>query len=863
MQLSSFLLYCIAGTYGEGRCGCARAIADLLNARVKIKAVDTAMAAYTRRRENGTEAANERIIQRIADKPSINHSGEETQVSQDLRERLSLQKKLTQGNSKHIRNRLRMMFGDVVTDLPLFKTPSTPRFNPINWIIELYSMHIVNSLQKNCWDVLQNYMGIWNPHHQKMEQQKTAIAFIIAFMKVKKQGQTLQRNTMNGRDWRALFAYAFELLVDDAGGHPMLTWTAVSLKKSLEVISWLANTSDSMTDFHIAIMDCVTHILDLTLDVLDPNHSARHGANDHFHVAIQHFASRMTETRIPFRISEEGVYEAHLKSYEKKWMQGCSMREMKEDLRRVVGLADIDTEGAIRFWGTKENPKDALQRPSLDSVLFLPCCFATAKQKRTIIRRCSTTIVGYPQEVYWSWASPSAEDKMLVKGGLFVKMQRAEVKADLTTICLCTGSISTPIRTCEWLKRGTIDDLVTSLKFVNMSTFVDNINLAGDSKTAQGVNRQHRHREEAKQLREMDNDVTTIRLEADRKRMHRKRRLARESIQLRPLDERYRSLMRDTKTFQSLYKSNSDKDDCEDTDRKLTQQDGKMLYDGLKTLAVAVDAKLQKVTSGRISHRYYDMMVAIDEATVNIEKLINVTLFEEQNDYFSAFQLKADEKEAADVKDSGTADTEVDMDIEMELDSNPDTVQVFAPPRTPIVERTRPRAKQTNMRTRSSRIRSRGRLSSRGTLMFAMTGETMRARPTQRPPMLRPQASIFDEPAPPQFVNKPRVRKRSIQHARTAPVARRRSKRYKTDGQRRVKRARDEALKKQRDLTISKIPEPFDGEVLMYMPPGSEHGPITNQLKRTEAWTVARRRYYNAKEAEITAACEQRMQTKM
>jgi hypothetical protein len=142
----------------------------------------------------------------------------------------------------------------------------------------------------------------------------------------------------------------------------------------------------------------------------------------------------MTATRVPFRVTEEGVMEAHLKVFEKKWLRGCQMANVQNDLKRIATLGSIEVEGAINYWQHQHHPESKLKPPVLESFIFLPCCLTTPKQKRTMITRCRATIAFYPQEQYWSWACSESDD------GLFVKMHFNPDESKLFPICVCTGS---------------------------------------------------------------------------------------------------------------------------------------------------------------------------------------------------------------------------------------------------------------------------------------------------------------------------------------------------------------------------------------------------------------------------------------
>jgi hypothetical protein len=547
----SFITF-ITGTYDEGRCGQKRGVKEIQEARVRTKDILAAMAAYLKRRDvasHTTDSRYEELIREIADNPTINPAtGQVTQASSSLLMRLSLKQDLVQVQQLHILSRLRMSLGDVNHDLPLYKQPATSTIDPDNWLIEVYSMHIINSLQKSGWDVLKKYMGIWDPAKKQMTRITDAIQIIIGLIKAKKQGKELHRNIMNGRDWRALFATAFELWSYMNGGTPMMTWTAVRLKKSLEYMSWLANTSDDMTDLHIALMDCSAQILDITLDVLDPKHKARHEAKDHYHVAIHHFAERMTATRVPFLISEEGVFEAHLKILEKLWLASVAMRDAKTDLKKIIGLSEIYNEGAIRYWLTKRNDKDALAPAVISSFLFLPCCFTTNKQRRTMISRCRSTIAFFGQEKYWSWATRKSTD------GMFVRMQHQECDTKLTAVCVCTGSITTPFLRCEWLPHQTVDAVVASLQFNSMRTFVDNIGRCGESKEAMASARRSKEKKAASQAIRNRRIIRELQLEMDQKKKARKVARAEKNNEMRPITQRCDRLDDDTDVLLSKYK---------------------------------------------------------------------------------------------------------------------------------------------------------------------------------------------------------------------------------------------------------------------------------------------------------------------
>ena len=137
----------ISGTYDEGRRGAKRDIKDIQNARIKIKEMEAGMANYLKHRKANKVNEWEDLIQLIAASPSINpKTQEKTRGSVGLTERLADGREFTCVEQGHIHARLRMMYGDVNSDLALFKNPATPAINPATWLIAMYSMHIINSL---------------------------------------------------------------------------------------------------------------------------------------------------------------------------------------------------------------------------------------------------------------------------------------------------------------------------------------------------------------------------------------------------------------------------------------------------------------------------------------------------------------------------------------------------------------------------------------------------------------------------------------------------------------------------------------------------------------------------------------------
>jgi hypothetical protein len=446
-----------------------------------------------------------------------------------------------------------MMLGDVSEDIPLLMVPSTPAVNPLDWLIGMYSMHIINSLDKYCWDVIKKYIGRWNDITKTMDQRENALDQIIATVKAKKQGKNLHRGIMNGRDWRELIAQLLLNIIDDEGA-PMMSHTAVMLTKALQYISWLGNTSDDVDDIHIALMDCVCQILDVTLDALDPKHKARHEAKDHFHVAIHHLAQRMTTTRIPFLITEEGCFEAHLKVFDKAGLANCQFGDIKKDLKRIVGLAAIEVEGAIKFWVHKSNPPDKLKPPSIDSFVFLPCCLTTQKQKRTMINRCRSTIAYFPQEQFWSWASSDSGE------GLFVRMRSGVDTKVFTPICLCPGSVDTPFLQCQWLDSQPLDDVLDTLEFQDMRIFIDNINQCGESKNNEGLAQRQREVAKGRRAAKQQRLLAQLQVEADARIQRRTVEQAKKKIVARPIRTEFARLQRVSKEFTNEHGSTTSDD---------------------------------------------------------------------------------------------------------------------------------------------------------------------------------------------------------------------------------------------------------------------------------------------------------------
>jgi hypothetical protein len=442
-----------------------------------------------------------------------------------------------------------MKLGDVSDDLALFKEPATSIFDPAILQIAMYSMHIINSLLKHGWDVVKRFAGTYEESSKKMNSNQEAIDQIIAALTAKKQGKHLNRNQMNGRDWRALFAQEWEAM-KDSNDITMMSCTAVALKRALEYISWLGNTTDDVSDSHIAVMDCACHILDVTLQALDPTHNARHEAKDHFHVAIHHFAQRMTETRVPFRISEEGVFEAHLKTFEKKWMQAISFRDLNTGLKRMATFADINTEASIKHWLTRSETKDALKPPHLQSFLFLPCCFTTTLQRRTMVLRVNSTIAYFPQEKFWTWAS-TATGK-----GMVVRMQHELGGSNITPICLCDGSKHTPFLQCAWMQpKQQVMDLVSSLKFEGMRTFIDNLGVCGESKKNQAEQLRQNEIREAKEQAKDHKALEQIQTDQEQKKRERKTVQAGQKARRRPLEQRFARLEQQTTALLLLRRS--------------------------------------------------------------------------------------------------------------------------------------------------------------------------------------------------------------------------------------------------------------------------------------------------------------------
>jgi hypothetical protein len=653
----------ISGTYDEGRRGAKRDIKDIQNARIKIKEMDAGMANYLKHRKANKVNEWEDLIQLIAASPSINpKTQEKTLGSVGLTERLADGREFTCVEQGHIHARLRMMYGDVNSDLALFKNPATPAIHPATWLIAMYSMHIINSLQKYCWNVLKNHMGIWNNKTKKMEQNLEAVDRIIAKLKAKKQGKHLYLNIMNGRDWRTLFTQAFELMLDVAQGHPMLTWTASLLKKALEYMSWLSNTSDSISDLHIAIMECSCHVLDLTLDVLDPKHKARHQAKDHFHVAIHHYTERMTATRVPFLVTEEGVFEAALKSWDKKWLPSVSMQDTKRDLKQIVGLAEIYNEGAIRYWLTNNNPKDVLPPSTMQSFIFLPCCFTTTKQQRTMIYRCTNTIAYYPQERFWTWAT------LDTNVGMFVRMQVESGQCKLTPICVCPGSTSTPYVTCEWLIRQNVDDVVANLNFQSMRSFVDNINRCGESKSAAATDRRKAMLQLAKNKQRQSDITLRLSVLAKTKQGERKVRRARKNAVLKPLEQRVQRLDRDTDLILHQHRDSKTFKPLLTVDITIIEQVQALIADW-----ITVSSRIN--SSSLMSSALDDIAVTADEQRSELEK-------------FLAYLPDTTSQYVGTNEHTGTED---------DTDTLPMTVDVATcvAPRTPRRKQTRGRCKRT------------------------------------------------------------------------------------------------------------------------------------------------------------------------
>ena len=255
---------------------------------------------------------------------------------------------------------------------------------------------------------------------------------------------------MNGRDWRVLY----QLPLDDERNLRRLFPHAVAmLKTALEVFGWLTMTLHTVSDGLIALAGCIAQIIDVLLPVAAPR--ARQEKKLHFHIAIDHVATRLMSSRTPLELEEEGDFERALREHEKNNMTAGGPSSGLIDVATAMEVKQQLNDQYLRHRNTVDDAKGTGASLAVcGPVLFLPCCLSDQRDVQSMARRLQKTVVCHPGEQLWRVAvvkcpRGTAGAMVLVQHGV------KGIRMSLQLVCKCPqSSTNTGVLQCDWMAPG-------------------------------------------------------------------------------------------------------------------------------------------------------------------------------------------------------------------------------------------------------------------------------------------------------------------------------------------------------------------------------------------------------------------------
>ena len=237
---------------------------------------------------------------------------------------------------------------------------------------------------------------------------------------------------MNGRDWRELYRLPLD---DDRKLRRYFPYSVAQLKTALEVFGWISMTHHQVTPGLIALTGCMAQVLDVLLPVTASK--ARAKRKLHFHIMIDHFTQRLTESETPLELEEEGAFERALRAHEKNSMKAGGsaggLLEMATSMELREQVADLytrhkQTPSKTRGTGTT--------LPACGTVWFMPCAVSDERDVRSMTRRIVNEVVTFPQESHWRVA-PVTSDKGVAAAMVVVQSGVHGDRKGTQFVCKC------------------------------------------------------------------------------------------------------------------------------------------------------------------------------------------------------------------------------------------------------------------------------------------------------------------------------------------------------------------------------------------------------------------------------------------
>jgi hypothetical protein len=310
-----------------------RDLREFTTQHTNIKKSITIMRDYLKTNRHPKSSPQESVLHQVATIQST-HLGTPTQIAVAFTERMAdSSKNLTKEMRVYLDKRIQYGGGDV-TKLPIHTTWHR-EFGSSIIDLHLYICHILKSVDSSVVDcVLQNCIGVpaeFGPDFKRGTGDAARVLLNPTLHKVK----SFNHMHLNGRDWRRIIS----LLVTDIPPpqvspiDPVLplpntyvSHTGQCLLEASSYLGWAFYHDDGgdLSDGHISQLIITVMILQ-TIGAIASS-SLFSVKKDHWHQCLNHVVEQALSSYTPYKLFDEGLMEANLRTVEKANWKLCSRR---------------------------------------------------------------------------------------------------------------------------------------------------------------------------------------------------------------------------------------------------------------------------------------------------------------------------------------------------------------------------------------------------------------------------------------------------------------------------------------------------------------------------------------------------------